>query len=112
MEERRTAHRYKMSAAVVVRHQSKVMASEFVHAKTRDVSARGLYFISNLRFAVGARVGLSLTLPLQATDGSRVAVDAKAKVVRVEENPDNGAGRVGIAAVIDSYNIVRSKSAA
>ena len=42
MEERRTAHRYKVSAAVVVRSQSKGMASEFVHAKTRDVSSRGL----------------------------------------------------------------------
>jgi len=112
MEERCTAHRYKISVAVVVWRQSKAMASEIVHAKTRDVSTRGLYFTSNQRFAVGTRVGLSLTLSLQATDGSRVAVDAKAKVVRVEEIPDNAAGCVGIAAVIDSYNIVRPKSAA
>jgi len=112
MEERRTVHRYKISVAVVVWSQSKAMASEVVHAKTRDVSTRGLYFTSNQRFAVGTRVGLSLTLPLQVTDGSRVAVDVKAKVVRVEESPDNAAGRVGIAAVIDSYNIVRPKSAA
>jgi len=112
MEERRTVHRYKISVAVVVWRQFKAMASEVVHAKTRDVSTRGLYFTSNRRFAVGTRVGLSLTLPLQVTDGSRVAVDVKAKVVRVEENPDNAAGRVGIAVVIDSYNIVRPKSAA
>jgi hypothetical protein len=88
------------------------MKSEFVHGKTHDVSTRGLYFTSTQRLAVGTRIGLSLTLPLDATDGSRVLVDAKAKVVRVEENPDNGAGRVGIAAVIDSYNIVGPKSAA
>jgi hypothetical protein len=33
-------------------------------------------------------------------------------MLRVEKNPNNAAGRVGIAAVIDSYNIVRPQSAA
>ncbi len=112
MEERRTAQRYKISAAVLVRRQSKAMASEFVHAETHDVSTRGIFFTSNQRFAVGARVGLSLTIPLQTTDRSQLVVDAKAKVMRVEEDPDNAAGRVGIAAVIDSYDIVPPKSAA
>jgi hypothetical protein len=32
--------------------------------------------------------------------------------MRVEENPDNAIGRVGIAAVIDTYDIVQPKSAA
>jgi hypothetical protein len=112
MKERRTAHRYIVPVAVVVRLLSKAMTSKFVHGKTHDVSTRGLYFTSSRRLAVGTRIGLSLTLPLDASDGSRVLVDAEAKVLRVEENPDNIAGRVGIAAVIDSYNIVRPKSAA
>jgi hypothetical protein len=112
MEERRTAQRYKISAAVVVRCQSTAMASEFIHAETHDVSTRGIFFTSNQRFAVGTRVGLSLTIPLQATDRSQLVVDAKAKVMRVEENPDNAIGRVGIAAVIDTYDIVQPKSAA
>jgi hypothetical protein len=112
MKERRTTRRYKISVAVVVRRLSNAMASEFVQGKTHDLSTRGLYFTSNQRFAFGTRIGLSLTLPLDATDGSRVFVDAKGKVLRVEEKPDNVSGHVGIAAVIDSYNIVRPKSAA
>jgi hypothetical protein len=44
MEERRTAHRHKMSVAVVVRRRPNATASEFVHAKTRDVSTGGLIF--------------------------------------------------------------------
>ena len=112
MDDRRTAQRYKISAAVVVRCQSTAMASEFIHAETHDVSTRGIFFTSNQRFAVGTRVGLSLTIPLQATDRSQLVVHAKAKVMRVEENSDNAAGRVGIAAVIDSYDIVQPKSAA
>ena len=110
MEERRTAHRYKLSVAVVVWRLSKAIASDPVHAKTRDVSTRGLHFTSSQRLAVGTRVGLSLTL--QATNSIWVVVDAKAKVVRVEKYPNDVTGRVGIAAVIDSYNIVRPQSAA
>ena len=112
MEERRTAHRYKIAVAVVVRRQSKAMASEFVLAETVDVSTRGIYFTSNQRLAVGVRVRLSLTLPLQATDSNWLVVDAKARVIRVEENSYNVAGRVGIAAVIDNYKIIPPKPAA
>lgn len=111
MEERRTARRFKISVAVVVWRKSKVMTSEFVLAETLDVSTRGIYFTSDKRLAVGTRVRLSLTLPLQATDNSWLVVDAKARVVRVEENPGNVAGRVGIAAVIDNYNIIPPKAA-
>ena len=88
------------------------MASEFVLAETVDVSTRGIYFTSNQRLAVGVRVRLSLTLPLQATDSNWLVVDAKARVIRVEENSYNVAGRVGIAAVIDNYKIIPPKPAA
>jgi hypothetical protein len=111
MAERRTAHRYRISAVVMVKRQSEAMASELVHAETRDLSTRGIYFTSDQRFAVGTRVGLSLTIPLQASESSRLVVDAEAKVVRVEEDSHNVAGRVGIAALIDSYDIVQPKFA-
>jgi hypothetical protein len=86
--------------------------SEFVLAETLDVSTRGIYFTSNQRLAVGTRVRLSHTLPLQANDSSWLVVDAKARVIRVEENPDHVAGRVGIAAMIDNYKIIPPKPAA
>lgn len=111
MEERRTTCRYKISVAVVVRRQPKATASSIVHAKPRHVSTRGIYFTSNQRLEVWARVGLSLTLPLQTAESSGVVVHAKAKAERVEENPDHVAARFGVAAVIDSYDIVRPKAA-
>ena len=113
MAQRRAAHRYQVSAAVVVRRQSKGMVLEFVHALTRDVSTRGIYFTSNQRFAVGMRVGLFLTLPLplKVPNCSQLVVNVKATVVRMDENSDTLAGRVGIAAVIDSYDMVQPKSA-
>jgi hypothetical protein len=85
MEERRGAtRRCNISVAAAVWRQSKGIESASVHAKSCDVSTRGLYFTSNQRLGAGTRVGLSLTIPLQATGVSLVAVNAKAKVVRVE----------------------------
>jgi hypothetical protein len=110
MAERRSAHRYKISAAVVIRSQSTDMALESVHAATRDVSTRGILFTSNQPFAVGTRVGLFLTLPLQVPNCSQLVVKANAMVVRVE-NSGNVAESIGIAAVIDNYDIVQPKSA-
>ena len=110
MAERRAAHRYEISATVVVRRWSKDVTLEFAHVVTRDVSTRGIYFTGNQPFAVGTRMGLFLTLPLQVSNYSQVIVKAKAIVVRIEEDPDDLAELVGIAALIDSYDIVQPKT--
>jgi c-di-GMP-binding flagellar brake protein YcgR len=110
MEERRMAHRYKIPVAVEVRRRSEAKESEFIHMRTYDVSSGGLYLKSNQRIEVGTQIALSLTLSLP-NNGIGAVVDCKAKVVRVEENPEALTGRFGIAVVIDSYNFVRPKSA-
>jgi c-di-GMP-binding flagellar brake protein YcgR len=110
MEERRALHRYKIPVAVEVRRRSKGTDSELIQGETRDVSTGGLYLKSNQQLAVGTQIALSLTLPV-STGGTGAVVDCKAKVVRVEENPDALNGRFGIAVVINSYNFVRPKSA-
>ena len=107
MVERRAAQRFKIPVTVEVRFGSEATESEFMHAKTLDVSSGGLYLKSNQRLAVGSRIALSLTLP---TNGSGAIVDCKAKVVRLEENPNAMAGRFGIAIMIESYNFIRAKS--
>jgi hypothetical protein len=107
MEERRTARRYKIPVAAKIRRQSKAMGSEFIHAKTRDISTRALYFKSGERLEVGTRFTISLTLPINRFG---IVVDCEAKVVRLEENPGNVGGCFGVAAVLDSYNVVRPKS--
>jgi c-di-GMP-binding flagellar brake protein YcgR len=107
MVERRTAQRFRLPVEVEVRQEFMATKSEFIHAKTLDVSSGGLYIKSNQRLAVGTQIALSLTLP---TNGMGAIVDCKARVVRVEENPNVMAGHFGIAFVIDSYNFVRPKS--
>lgn len=108
MLERRAAQRFNLPVAVEVRHGSMASESEFLHAKTQDVSSGGLYLKSDQRLAVGSRIAVSLTLP---AIGNGAVVDCKAKVVRVEENPKAIAGRFGIAIMIDSYNFIRQRSA-
>ena len=85
--------------------------SELLHARMEDVSTHGLYFISDQRLAVGTRFNLSLTLPREITYDSDVVIDAQARVVRVVEKPENVVKRVGIAALIERYNIIQAKPA-
>jgi hypothetical protein len=84
---------------------------EPLHARMEDVSSQGLYFTSNQRLAVGTRFNLCLTLPTELTHDNDVVIDAQARVVRVVEKPENVVKRVGIAALIERYNIIRAKPA-
>jgi hypothetical protein len=44
------------------------------------------------------------------TRGSEVFIRAMGKVVRVDKRADNGSSRVGVAAVIERYEIIRTES--
>lgn len=107
MVERRAAQRFRIPVAVEVRYWSKAIVPELMDAKTLDVSSGGLYLRSDQRLPVGTQIALLLTLP---SNGIGAVVDCKAKVVRVDENPEAMAERFGIAIVIESYNFVRPKS--
>jgi PilZ domain len=106
MGERRAAHRYKLALGIAVRRLPISKESGIVHARTRNVSTCGLYFMSDQRLRVGARLDLSLTLPAELTQGSPVVtIDARARVVRVDEKPTGAVNGVGVAALIERYNI-------
>jgi hypothetical protein len=107
MEERRGAHRYRLPLSLVVKLMPASSEPELLHARTRDVSTRGLYFTTDRKLPVGMKVDLSLTLPKEVTQGSPVIVAAQARVVRQEEKSENSARRVGIAAQFEQYNLVR-----
>jgi hypothetical protein len=106
MTERRTARRYDLSLPVIVR-----MAAEQVvdtqRGKTRDVSTRGLYFVIDQDLQAGSELEITLTLPSESAQGSEVLVKATGKVVRVEPRKEDEADRMGVAAVIERYDIVR-----
>ena len=106
MTERRTARRYDLSLPVIIRTPAeRVLGSQ--EGKTRDISTRGLYFVLDQILEAGSELDITLTLPAEITHGSDVLVRAVGKVIRVEPRVEDGASRMGVAAVIERYDIVR-----
>ena len=110
MSERRTARRYDLSLPVIIRVPVDNEPAAR-NGKTRDISTRGLYFIIDQDLSAGAELDITLTLPAEVTRGSEVLVRAMGKVIRVDKRPENGASRVGVAAVIERYEIIRHETA-
>jgi hypothetical protein len=102
--DRRSAPRYLLSLPIAARVAQK---AEPVAGISRDVSIRGVYFTADLEFTPGSVLDLSFTLPAEITEGTEVFVLAQGRVVRVERETD--AQRVGVAMVIEKYEIVRAK---
>ena len=110
MTERRTTRRYDLSLPVVIRVPAE-RALDSQQGKTLDVSTRGLYFVVDQNMESGSQLDIMLTLPAEITHGSEVLIRALGKVVRVERRMEDGNARMGIAAVIERYDIFRGKAA-
>jgi hypothetical protein len=110
MNERRTARRYDLSLPVIIRIPVETENSSR-NGKTRDISTRGVYFMIDQDLGAGTEIDITLTLPSEITRGSEVLVRAMGKVVRVDKRTENGSSRVGVAAVIERYEIVRNEPA-
>jgi hypothetical protein len=110
MTERRTTRRYDLSLPIIIRIP-KEQALDTQHGQTRDISTRGLYFVVEQNLEAGSELDLTLTLPAEITHGTEVFVRALGRVVRVERHSDDGAERMGIAAVIERYDIIRGEAA-
>lgn len=99
--DRREARRFSMSLPMRVlscgAHQKEI------HANTRDVSYRGLYFLSETKFEVGSAVEFVLTLPQKLSDSSEVDIRCSGQVVRVEAGKN---GTMGVAAKIERYEFL------
>lgn len=107
MTERRTARRYDLSLPVMIRMPIEQEVSSRT-GKTRDISTRGVYFLVDNNLSAGTELDLTMTLPAEVTGGSEVFIRAIGKVVRVENRPETGDQRVGVAAVIERYEIIRN----
>jgi hypothetical protein len=70
-------------------------------AVTRNVSANGIYFLTDVAFEVGANV--SFALDFQNLPGGPLQVNCIARVVRIEERD----GKQGVAAAIHSFEFQR-----
>ena len=109
MTERRTARRYDLSLPVIIRIPTE-RQNDSQEGKTRDISTRGLYFVIEQDLEAGSELDITLTLPAEITHGSDVFVRALGKVVRIEKRPEDGTARMGVAAVIERYDIVRGEN--
>lgn len=110
MTERRTARRYDLSLPVIIRVPiEKEPASRT--GKTRDISTRGVYFTIDNNLTAGAELDFTMTLPAEVTGGTEVFIRAIGKVVRVDKRSTNGDLPIGVAAVIERYEIVRNEGA-
>jgi hypothetical protein len=111
MTERRTARRYDMSLPVIIRVPAE-RTKGTQRGKTLDVSTRGLYFVIDQDVETGSDLDITLTLPAEITQGTDVHVRAMGKVIRVERRTEDGNARLGVAAVIERYDIIRGETAA
>jgi hypothetical protein len=108
MAERRTTRRYDLSLPIIIRVPTERKPEQ---GKTRDISTRGLYFVVDQNMASGSPLDITLTLPAEITQGSEVFVRALGRVVRVERRMEDGSARMGVAAVIERYDIIRGAAA-
>ena len=108
MTERRMARRYDLSLPVTIRMP--INREPGSHSgQTRDISTRGVYFTVPKDLVPGTELDFTLTLPAEITRGSEVFVRAHGKVLRVDKREDAGPETVGIAAVIERYDIIRGE---
>ena len=110
MSERRNARRYDLSLPIIVRIPTERAAGN-QNGKTRDISTRGLYFVIDQDLQAGSELDITLTLPAEVTHSSEVFVRAMGKVVRVERRGEEDELRMGVAAIIERYDIIRGESA-
>ncbi len=108
MTERRTARRYDLTLPVMIRFAAERIVGR-QEGKTRDISTRGLFFVIDRDMAEGSELDITLTLPAEITNGTDVFVRAQGKVVRVERRVEEGEPKMGVAAVIERYDIIRGE---
>jgi len=108
MTERRLARRYDLSLPVNVRLPINRDPRQ-QNGHTRDISTRGVYFMLPNDLSPGTELDFTLTLPPEITRGTEVFVRAHGRVVRVDKKAEEDQDTVGVAAVIERYDIIRGE---
>lgn len=109
MTDRRTARRYALSLPVITRlpGEGKTCCGS---GKTRDMSTCGAYLIVDQDVDAAATLNFTVTLPGEVTGGGGALIRVVARVARVEKLAEERPRRVGVAAVIMRYDIIRNES--
>jgi len=110
MNDRRAARRYGLAVPVKFEHEEPSVKAEPL-GFTREISRSGLYFTADAAPEPGSTVSLTLSLPPTLTGGEGVLVEVMARIVRVEPANETADGRIGVAARIERYEIMRAAAA-
>lgn len=97
--------RFDMRLPAIVRIES---ATE-LQTETQNVSARGVFFYVDRELSPGTKLEVTLTFPPHITLTDAVKVRFKARVIRVESPLPSA--RIGVAALIENYEFLRSNGA-
>ena len=103
-QDRRSMRRFDMRLPAAI-HVSGDSVGDFL-TETQNVSARGVFFYLDRIVAAGSRIEVTLTFPPHVTLTDPVRVRFAARVIRVETPLPSA--RIGIAAMIEEYEFLRS----
>jgi hypothetical protein len=105
--ERRASSRYNLALPAGIRLSSNPTSVGSIPVKTRDISTHGFYFDIMEKLAIGTTFEFSIALPIEVTGTTQAYVSGKARAVRIEETDANHPDRLGVGALIESYQISR-----
>ncbi len=103
-QDRRLVRRFDMRLPAIVKLAD--ADTDELLTETQNVSARGVFFYLDRALSEGCHIHVTLTLPPHVTLTAPVRVRFSARVVRTEAPLP--ASRIGIAAVIEDYEFLRS----
>jgi hypothetical protein len=103
-QERRLMRRFDMHLPAAIKLAG--IAEEPIATETQNVSARGIFFYLDHSLTQGTQIEVTMTFPPHITMTDPVRVRFRARIIRVEEPLP--VSRVGIAAVIEEYEFLRS----
>ena len=104
--DRRTLIRYDLSLPARIRSEGG-HSGIWSEGQTRDLSVEGVYLRAQVSVPVGSRVEMYLALPEIFTSGEKLFIHAFGNVLRVEQAKPVTQVSVGVAAMIERYDITR-----
>lgn len=105
--ERRATRRFDMRLPATVKATGSTPVCE-VLTETQNISARGVFLYLDRAVTPGETLEVTLTFPPHITLADAVRIRFVARVLRVDTAP---LSRVGVAALIEEYEFLRSNSA-
>jgi hypothetical protein len=110
--ERRSTHRYQLSPPLaILPFSDRLMVHEqagLARGRARNISTGGIYVTTFEPLTPGCEFAFTLVLPPDLTGGGEIILRAQGKVVRTEKRLEKGIELTGVAATIETYEIVKS----